>query len=645
MKNIISVTTKLLLAFCFIVSVFGCNQRNGDSLPNKSDKNVDFSNRKIIYIDSYHEEYVPNGKGRAEFEKIVSYHKIKTKYLYLDAKRVKDTAALAAKGRAMRDIIQEWNPDLIVAADDAVNKYVISRFFLNSKIPVVFNGVNWSVEKYGYPTKNITGQIEVDQIERLIKELQQFSSGKRIGILTGNTLTDKKNIKHYKNILGITFDKEVLVDTFSQWEESFYSLQKSVDILILRHSAGIVGWNQSRAMEIVRAGTTIPTGSISHIMRDLVLFTLPKMNEEYGEYAAKTAIRILKGTAPKDIPLSKNVKSFRAINMTLAEKLGITFPVDALEDAHFITIPQKKILFINSYHTGYDWSDDIEKGLLKALNLTPKTGKEYYSGGKIELKIVRMNTKMNPGIEFKKDAALKVKDTINNWNPDIIISADDNAAKYVIVPYFMDSKIPIIFCGLNWDASVYGFPTDNIRGMVEVAPVKELIEFLKKYSKGDRLGYLIGDVLSERKELQHYKDVLGINFHNGRSAKTMEEWKRGFLELQDSVDMIVLQNVAGIHGWDSTAIDSFVKEKIKVPVGTTSGTVHYLSLVSFSRIGEEQGWWSGKQVIEILNGKPISDVPLVFNKEFITYYNMPLAKKLNVKLPADMMDKAIILNK
>jgi hypothetical protein len=30
---------------------------------------------------------------------------------------------------------------------------------------------------------------------------------------------------------------------------------------------------------------------------------------------------------------------------------------------------RQKVLYINSYHKGYEWSDDIEKGLLKAFKI------------------------------------------------------------------------------------------------------------------------------------------------------------------------------------------------------------------------------------------------------------------------------------
>ena len=119
----------------------------------------------------------------------------------------------------------------------------------------------------------------------------------------------------------------------------------------------------------------------------------------------------------------------------------------------------KKVLYIDSYHQGYAWSDGITKGIEEALK---------DSGA--ELKVHRMDTKKKPSEEFKKEAAEKAKALIEEYKPDVVIASDDNAAKYLIAPYYKDSEQPFVFCGVNWDAGVYGFPTANITGMVDSHP-------------------------------------------------------------------------------------------------------------------------------------------------------------------------------
>ncbi len=53
----------------------------------------------------------------------------------------------------------------------------------------------------------------------------------------------------------------------------------------------------------------------------------------------------------------------------------------------------------------------------------------------VELKIFRMDTKRNDSEEFGKQARLRTKSIIEDFRPDVVITCDDPAFKYVIMPY------------------------------------------------------------------------------------------------------------------------------------------------------------------------------------------------------------------
>src|SRR5450432_2474029 len=95
---------------------------------------------------------------------------------------------------------------------------------------------------------------------------------------------------------------------------------------------------------------------------------------------------------------------------------------------------QKKILLIDSYNEGYEWSDAIIDSARQVLN------------GKTDLLITHMDTKRHGSEEEKIAAALKVKEQIKSYKPDLLIACDDNAAKYVIVPFYKDTAMPVVFC-------------------------------------------------------------------------------------------------------------------------------------------------------------------------------------------------------
>jgi hypothetical protein len=158
----------------------------------------------------------------------------------------------------------------------------------------------------------------------------------------------------------------------------------------------------------------------------------------------------------------------------------------------------KKVLFIDSYHVGYDWSDGVVDGVRQVLKDT-----------ETELRIFRMDTKRNQSEAFKRGAALQAKALIESFQPDVVIASDDNASKYLIQPYYRDADLPVVFCGVNWDASVYGYPYANATGMVEVELIEPLVAQLRQLAKGDKMGFLaIGGTTSE-KDYAHHAKILG----------------------------------------------------------------------------------------------------------------------------------------
>ena len=45
-----------------------------------------------------------------------------------------------------------------------------------------------------------------------------------------------------------------------------------------------------------------------------------------------------------------------------------------------------------------------------------------------------MDTKRRSSTEDKKNSAVAAKAVIESWKPDVVITADDNAVKYLIQP-------------------------------------------------------------------------------------------------------------------------------------------------------------------------------------------------------------------
>ncbi|MBI5896559.1 MAG: hypothetical protein HZB24_11345 [Desulfobacterales bacterium] len=288
----------------------------------------------------------------------------------------------------------------------------------------------------------------------------------------------------------------------------------------------------------------------------------------------------------------------------------------------------KKILMIDSYHEGYEWSDGIVNGVKRTIE-----------GKGIELRVVRMDTKRNPDDAFKKAAGLKAKAEIESFKPDVVIAADDNASQYVVMPFYKNASLPIVFCGVNWDATVYGYPYNNATGMVEVTPIVNLLQQFKSVVKGDRVGFIGPDNETVHKEFDNYKKKFGLNLV-GYFAKDYEDWKKGFVDLQGKTDFMVIDSDGGLYKEHKADMRAFVEANAQKPSGACYDFMADYAVLTYAKVSEEQGSWSAAAALQILDGKSPKDIPIAENKDGSVVFNARLAKITGSMLPFEVISTA-----
>jgi len=290
----------------------------------------------------------------------------------------------------------------------------------------------------------------------------------------------------------------------------------------------------------------------------------------------------------------------------------------------------KKCLFVSSYHQGYAWSDGVERGLRTVLT------------DKCEIKQFDMDTKRNKTEEYKQGIALKTKQLIDNWKPDVVITADDNAAKYLIQPYFKDHQIPFVFCGVNWTAAEYGFPYSNVTGMVEVAPIYPLLKKVQDLIPGAGKAIYIGaNTLTEGKNLSRFKQATSkLNLSlDSVLANSVEEWLQAYNQAQQ-YDFIIMGSNSGIQGWE----ESYIVKKIKTSSSKLSVTNHGwmmpYTMLGFTKVPEEHGEWAAQAALSILDGVDISQISIVPNRKWDVWTNPALLRSGNITLPEGLLLKS-----
>ena len=283
-------------------------------------------------------------------------------------------------------------------------------------------------------------------------------------------------------------------------------------------------------------------------------------------------------------------------------------------------------LYVASYHVGYAWSDGVERGLKDRLaeqcNIT-----EFY-----------MDTKRKKSTENKVAAGQAAYELIQDTKPDVVITSDDNAAKYLIVPHLVDADVPVVFSGINWTVEEYGFPASNITGIVEIAPIKPMLMEGVLASKlpidqAARAVYLGASTLSEIKNYNRVKSIaekLEITVDR-ILAEDFDDWKEGYLLAQD-YDMVVMGSNSGIAQFDADAATDWVLENTEKLSMTNHEWMMPFSAIGYTKVPEEHGEWAADSTIAILNGVRAVDIPLVTNRRWDTWINEPLLEAAEVNL-------------
>ena len=291
--------------------------------------------KKVLLIDSYHQGYAWSD-GIIEGAKNVAKASNVTLSIYsMDTKRnaskdFKKKAGLLAKAE-----IEKQKPDVVIACDDNASRYLVEPYYKDASLPFVFCGVNLDETTYDYPYKNATGIVEVSIYNPMLDVLASLAGGDDFGVLGTDKTTPRKEAAYLINNLKLDFSVKFPAD-FEEWKSDYLTLQEKTDFIIIWSSAGLPGWDAKEARQFILENSKKPSGTTQAFMMPYALIGFVKVAQEQGEWSMKTAIKILGGKNPDQIPVSRNKRGRLLINDAIANTLNIQLPVTLVEIADII---------------------------------------------------------------------------------------------------------------------------------------------------------------------------------------------------------------------------------------------------------------------------------------------------------------------
>jgi ABC-type uncharacterized transport system substrate-binding protein len=294
----------------------------------------------------------------------------------------------------------------------------------------------------------------------------------------------------------------------------------------------------------------------------------------------------------------------------------------------------KKVFFLQSYHAEYAWSAGIADGLLSVLK--PRTD--------VSLQMHWMDTQRNKSESLKKQAGERAFAAINEWQPDLVITSDDDAIKYVVEPFLNGTDLPVVFCGVNWNLDRYALATNqNVTGIIEIAHYQQLIAGLKPYTKGNRIGVIAGQNVNTDAEISALKNEFPNKQIIAYAVHSFEEWKEALEKATEEVDLLLVDNNAGIPDWNPEEAERLMHNAVSIPSGSPNEWMADYCMVTFAKNANEQGEWVAHAALEILEGRSPSSIPVATGKKARIFLNMGIAKKLGIRFPMELIENAHLI--
>lgn len=293
---------------------------------------------------------------------------------------------------------------------------------------------------------------------------------------------------------------------------------------------------------------------------------------------------------------------------------------------------QASIVYINSYHAGYQWTDKGFTAFKNSLKVDA------------DIHLLYLDSKRNQSPKYMKQVTQTALKFIDQHQPDIIIAAEDNASKFIIEPYFKNAEIPVIFLGVNLDATPYGYPYINATGIIEMDGIKNLIKALKAIKINGQFSMLFTptNTSQKKKSILEKTDLTGLSL---QTVNTDQQWYDAISKNNDFSDFLALDTISGISGLTEQNALNYIKENVTQPIITASYTSRNLAHIGYVNIAEEHGTWAANVANEVLSGKDIASFPIHKSSHYLMFINQKLIDEMNITIPQSIYQLPHVLLK
>ena len=291
------------------------------------------SEKEIVSVSTY----VPFFQG---LEQVLGENNVVSEYYYVGLDSASNDEARMALGKEAIDKIKAINPDVVIAVNDNVVKFVAMQI---KDIPVVSGFIYGSPAALGLPTPNITGVARGSYAVDIWSMAKQLSGASSVSMLSKNSFSMAQirsgllaKIDLLEKLSGVRMREMYLCDTLDEWKK--YVENWSEDLIYLADVSRIKdGDREISAAELVRwtvDHAKVPVVAANEeAVKDGALFAIVTSEEIWGKQVGDLVMKVLNGTPVSEIPMETVTKGKLLINAKTAMEKKIMIPYEILNSA------------------------------------------------------------------------------------------------------------------------------------------------------------------------------------------------------------------------------------------------------------------------------------------------------------------------
>jgi|WetSurMetagenome_2_1015567.scaffolds.fasta_scaffold18750_1 PAS domain S-box-containing protein len=276
--------------------------------------------------------------------------------------------------------------------------------------------------------------------------------------------------------------------------------------------------------------------------------------------------------------------------------------------------PPRRVLFINSYHRGFQWSDGIEEGIRETL-------KSFHQP--TDLFVEYLDTHRFSDLNYLFSVAEMFTSKYNKMPLDAIIVSDNPAFDFAVkYREKVFPNTPIVFCGYN------SFRPEIIQGMKNITGVNEEVDFtgtinmaLSISPKIQKMVFVTSDYYSTGKMIQDTVEKTLIPAYQHR-FQILQLKNLHLSEIRTKLSTLTPDTLVFLFG---LPVDYLLNKSMKVEeyyrqqaLASSVPTYSFWDFILNTGIlggdvltGQDQGKLAAELALKILNGTPADQLPVI----------------------------------